>query len=191
MNAKTADQLGNELKRLVQLGQVHDAVALLEPVLAERTPFRYLDRVGNAIDVADPMYLDRFVELITLNTPFAVMGASSGHDLTIRAGVTSTAAGTCTVSVAEGYMNVDDGTTWDIAAGSKVIALTGGTANGLGGFRFAGNTLTKTGEGTLAVGGGGWRNWDTSHGMWNILDGTVELTPHPDSTNQAGYSKSR
>jgi len=49
MNAREADELGRQIAALVQAGQRNKAYALLSPVLAERTPFRLLDRIGAAI----------------------------------------------------------------------------------------------------------------------------------------------
>jgi 3-methyladenine DNA glycosylase AlkD len=49
MNAKQADALGVQVTALAQAGQPEQAYALLSPVLAERTPFRLLDRIGQAV----------------------------------------------------------------------------------------------------------------------------------------------
>ncbi|MGD2206179.1 MAG: DNA alkylation repair protein [Anaerolineae bacterium] len=49
MNAKKADDLGRRLTALVQAEQPVQAYALLAPTLAERTPFRYLDRIGASV----------------------------------------------------------------------------------------------------------------------------------------------
>jgi hypothetical protein len=46
LNAKDADELGQQIAALVHSGQPQQAYALLAPVLAERTPFRLLDRIG-------------------------------------------------------------------------------------------------------------------------------------------------
>jgi 3-methyladenine DNA glycosylase AlkD len=46
MKAKEADALGDQIARLVLNRQVGEAYALLAPVLAQRTPFRLLDRIG-------------------------------------------------------------------------------------------------------------------------------------------------
>jgi len=46
MNAGQADQLGKQIAVLVQASQPEQAYALLAPSLAERTPFRLLDRIG-------------------------------------------------------------------------------------------------------------------------------------------------
>jgi hypothetical protein len=49
MKARAADLLGADVAALVQSGQPERAHALLTPVLAERTPFRLLDRIGKRI----------------------------------------------------------------------------------------------------------------------------------------------
>lgn len=49
MKARDADLLGAEVAALVQSGQLEGAYALLAPILAERTPFRLLDRIGRRI----------------------------------------------------------------------------------------------------------------------------------------------
>jgi 3-methyladenine DNA glycosylase AlkD len=48
-NAREAEALGQRLAALVQAGQPEQAYALLAPTLAERTPFRLLDRIGAAV----------------------------------------------------------------------------------------------------------------------------------------------
>jgi hypothetical protein len=49
MNAKDADDLGAGVAALVHEGRPEQGHALLAPVLAERTPFRLLDRIGKAV----------------------------------------------------------------------------------------------------------------------------------------------
>lgn len=49
MKARQADALGAEIAGWVQCGEVDRACAALEPILAGRTPFRFLDRIGRAI----------------------------------------------------------------------------------------------------------------------------------------------
>ena len=49
MKAREADELGAEVAAAAHSGQDERAHSLLVPVLAERTPFRMLDRVGKAI----------------------------------------------------------------------------------------------------------------------------------------------
>jgi hypothetical protein len=50
MKARDATDLGERIAALVQVGQIRQAYDLLAPVLAERTPFRLLGRIGEAID---------------------------------------------------------------------------------------------------------------------------------------------
>lgn len=52
MNSPQADELGQCIAKLVQGKQPQKAYALLAPVLAERTPFRLLDRLGKLIGAA-------------------------------------------------------------------------------------------------------------------------------------------
>ena len=63
MNAKSAGELGTTLAFLVGKGKVEEAYEILAPVLAERTPFRLLDRIGAAVGArqvsAVPAFLDR------------------------------------------------------------------------------------------------------------------------------------
>jgi len=49
MKTKEARELGGRIAALVQAGQIAQAYDLLAPVLAERTPFRLLDRIGEAV----------------------------------------------------------------------------------------------------------------------------------------------
>jgi hypothetical protein len=49
MKAKEADALGEQVARLAHGHQVEEACALLAPVLAQRTPFRLLDRIGAGV----------------------------------------------------------------------------------------------------------------------------------------------
>ena len=49
MKAQEAKELGKRIAALVQGGQIAQAYTLLAPVLAERTPFRLLDRIGEAV----------------------------------------------------------------------------------------------------------------------------------------------
>jgi len=49
MKTQEAKELGERIAVLVQAGQIAQAYALLSPVLAERTPFSLLGRIGEAI----------------------------------------------------------------------------------------------------------------------------------------------
>jgi hypothetical protein len=54
LNAQEADELGGRIAALVQDGQVPEGYALLAPVLAKRTPFRLLGRIGEAVGAGPP-----------------------------------------------------------------------------------------------------------------------------------------
>jgi 3-methyladenine DNA glycosylase AlkD len=64
MNAKEADQLGARVGVLVDDDQPEKAYGLLSPVLAERTPFRYLDRIGGAVGKGSLPKTNGFLERI-------------------------------------------------------------------------------------------------------------------------------
>lgn len=49
LNARQAGALGAEIAGWVQCGNLERACAALEPVLAGRTPFRFLDQIGQAV----------------------------------------------------------------------------------------------------------------------------------------------
>ncbi|MBE9507679.1 MAG: DNA alkylation repair protein [Chloroflexi bacterium] len=49
MKAQEARELGGRVAAFVQAGQIDQAYRLLAPVLAERTPFRLLDLIGEAV----------------------------------------------------------------------------------------------------------------------------------------------
>jgi hypothetical protein len=49
MNAREAGELGRRIAAMVHEKQPDRAYALLAPILAERTPFRLLDRIGEAV----------------------------------------------------------------------------------------------------------------------------------------------
>ena len=49
MKTQEARELGKRVAALVQTGQMIQAYTLLAPVLAERTPFRLLDHIGEAV----------------------------------------------------------------------------------------------------------------------------------------------
>ena len=64
MKTKEARELGKRIAALVQAGQPDEAYALLSPVLAERTPFRLLDRIGEAVGVGPLEAANDFLERI-------------------------------------------------------------------------------------------------------------------------------
>jgi len=56
--------LGERIAALVQTGQVPQAYTLLAPVLAERTPFRLLDRIGAAVGAGPLEAVNTFLDHI-------------------------------------------------------------------------------------------------------------------------------
>jgi hypothetical protein len=64
MDARQADKLGTQVQALVRSEQRDDAYSLLAPILAERTPFRYLDRIGKAAGVGPLPQTNAFLERI-------------------------------------------------------------------------------------------------------------------------------
>ncbi|MFC2029624.1 DNA alkylation repair protein [Chloroflexota bacterium] len=64
MNAREADLLGARIAALVEDGRAGEACALLSPVLGERTPFRYLDRIGRAAGTGSIPGVSAFLEQI-------------------------------------------------------------------------------------------------------------------------------
>ncbi len=64
MKAKEARELGERVATLIQAGQISQAYDLLAPVLAERTPFDRLRRIGEPVGVASQVNLDAFLEHI-------------------------------------------------------------------------------------------------------------------------------
>jgi hypothetical protein len=64
MNMKKADQLGAELTPLIQSGRQEESYALLAPTLAERTPFRYLERIGETFGGGHIQPVRVFLDLI-------------------------------------------------------------------------------------------------------------------------------
>jgi hypothetical protein len=92
MKAREATELGERVAALVQAGQIRQAYALLAPVLAERTPFRLLGRIGEAIG-ASPLeearpdhsrgvsaFLDRVASVGT-EGGWVVIGCALGQQL--------------------------------------------------------------------------------------------------------------
>jgi len=62
MKAQEAVELGKQISTLVQANQPGKAYAFLAPILAERTPFRMLDRIGAAIGVGSLEAVNPFLE---------------------------------------------------------------------------------------------------------------------------------
>jgi hypothetical protein len=84
MKAREADLLGTEVAALVQVGRPEDAYALLAPVLAERTPFRLLDRIGKQIGSGSLPETNLFLERIAGDQTeggWVVIGSALGQQL--------------------------------------------------------------------------------------------------------------
>jgi len=64
VKTKEARELGKRIAALVQAGQPDKAYALLAPVLAERTPFRLLDRIGEAVSAGPLDATNAFLERV-------------------------------------------------------------------------------------------------------------------------------
>lgn len=64
MKTQEARELGTRIAVTVQAGQPEDAYALLAPVLAERTPFRLLGRIGEAVGAGPLPEVNAFLERI-------------------------------------------------------------------------------------------------------------------------------
>jgi 3-methyladenine DNA glycosylase AlkD len=67
MKTKEARDLGKRIAGVVQAGQIAQAYALLSPVLAERTPFRLLDRIGKAMGTGSLEAVNAFLERIAVD----------------------------------------------------------------------------------------------------------------------------
>jgi hypothetical protein len=64
INAREADELGQRLATLLRAKHTAQAYMLLAPVLAQRTPFALLDRVGRAVGVESLPAVNAFLEEI-------------------------------------------------------------------------------------------------------------------------------
>ncbi|MEW6716145.1 MAG: DNA alkylation repair protein [Chloroflexota bacterium] len=64
MKAKEALQLGTELSTLIHNGQADQAYALLAPILAERTRFPLLERIGLAMGLGSMEAVNPFLQRI-------------------------------------------------------------------------------------------------------------------------------
>ena len=84
MKAQEATDLGEHLTSLVRAGQIHVAYSLLAPVLAERTPFTTLDRIGKALDSSPLEAMNLFLEHIAAEKTmggWVVIGSALGTQL--------------------------------------------------------------------------------------------------------------
>jgi hypothetical protein len=64
MRAAEADELGKRMAALIQIGRMAPAHALLEPILAQRTPFALLDHIGAALATDPPHAVNALLEQI-------------------------------------------------------------------------------------------------------------------------------
>jgi 3-methyladenine DNA glycosylase AlkD len=64
MNAAEAQELGSRLASLVEAGQLRQAHTLLAPILAERTRFPILERIGNAVGAVSLEAANAFLEVV-------------------------------------------------------------------------------------------------------------------------------
>jgi hypothetical protein len=84
MKTKEARELGKRIAALVQAGQPDKAYALLAPVLAERTPFRLLDRIGEAVGAEPLDATNAFLERVAADRTeggWVVIGSVLGQQL--------------------------------------------------------------------------------------------------------------
>lgn len=84
MNTREADDLGRHIAALIQDGCLDKGYALLSPVLAARTPFRLLDRIGAAIGAGPMPAVNVFLERIAADKTeggWVVIGSALGRQL--------------------------------------------------------------------------------------------------------------
>jgi 3-methyladenine DNA glycosylase AlkD len=84
MNARDADDLGKQIAVLVQAGQPEEAYSLLSPVLAERTPFPLLGRIGEPVGAGPLKGANAFLERIAADKTeggWVVIGSALGQQL--------------------------------------------------------------------------------------------------------------
>jgi hypothetical protein len=84
MKAKEARDLGKHIATCVHAGEIEQAYALLAPVLAERTPFRKLGLIGDAVGAAPLETINRFLEQVAAHKTeggWVVIGKALGRQL--------------------------------------------------------------------------------------------------------------
>ena len=64
MRNAEAIELGKRILALVEVGEARDAYALLGPVLAQRTPFPLLQRIGEAVGAGSPSAVNVFLDRV-------------------------------------------------------------------------------------------------------------------------------
>jgi DNA alkylation repair enzyme len=84
MNLGEATEAGTRIATLVQSEQLDEAYALLAPILAERTPFRLLDRIGQAVGASPLPEANAFLDRIAADRAeggWVVIGSALGQQL--------------------------------------------------------------------------------------------------------------
>jgi hypothetical protein len=84
MNAQAASELGKRIAALIQAGRSDDAYALLAPVLAERTRFPLLERIGEPIGAGPLPAVNAFLEQVAATKTeggWVVIGRALGQQL--------------------------------------------------------------------------------------------------------------
>ena len=84
MNAREATELGQRIAVLVETGNPEGAYGLLAPVLAERTPFRLLGRIGEAVGAGPLKTVNAFLDHIAAQKTeggWVVIGSALGQQL--------------------------------------------------------------------------------------------------------------
>lgn len=69
MNMQTAIQTGEQIVSQLENQNIESAHAVLTPILAERTPFNYLDRIGSIIGASGLENIDDLLERIAVDKP--------------------------------------------------------------------------------------------------------------------------
>jgi hypothetical protein len=84
MNAREADDLGRRIAMLVRAGQPEEAYLLLSPVLARRTPFPLLGRIGDTVGAGPLETTSGFLRRIAAEETeggWVVIGKALGQQL--------------------------------------------------------------------------------------------------------------
>jgi 3-methyladenine DNA glycosylase AlkD len=84
MKTKEARELGKRIAGLVQAGQIAQAYDLLSPVLAERTPFTLLGRIGEAVGAGTLGEVNVFLDRAAADRTeggWVVIGSALGQQL--------------------------------------------------------------------------------------------------------------
>jgi hypothetical protein len=82
--ASQATEIGQSIVALLDKGRPAQAHELLAPVLAQRTPFRLLDRIGQAVGAAQGPHVEEFLERVAAERAqgsWPVIGSALGQRL--------------------------------------------------------------------------------------------------------------